>query len=54
MTNEELENGFCKHYDFNCIKCPYGDKYGKDRTWCRVSDDSIINTKNGKKIDKRR
>lgn len=48
MTTEELERDFCSYHEYNCIKCPYGEKYSEDKTWCRVADDGVVNTKYGK------
>ena len=48
MTTEELERDFCSYHEYNCIKCPYGEKYSEDKTWCRVADNGIVDTKHGK------
>lgn len=48
MTIEEMERDFCRYHEYNCIKCPYGEKYSEGKTWCRVADESIIDTKYGK------
>lgn len=38
----DVEENFCKYHEFNCIKCPYGEKELEGITWCRVCGNTVM------------